>query len=123
MQVSRTSSTLTVTRGLYKNVVTADEGYTQHKERSTTMGLSWQQGPLSGQSVGRFLTPERLPDRMLFAEPLRRRLRVKLADEWIADSEEVPLLHEPGRYCPQRTRNGFGPQTLPTRSGPRSGRQ
>src|SRR3989449_3112555 len=61
-------------------------------------GLSWQQGPLSGASVGRFLTPEPLPERLLFVEPLRRRLRVKLADEWIADSEDVLLLHEPGRY-------------------------
>jgi uncharacterized protein (DUF427 family) len=62
------------------------------------MGLSWQQGPLSGASLGRFLTPEPLPERLLFVEPLRRRLRVKLADEWIADSEDVLLLHEPGRY-------------------------
>jgi len=62
------------------------------------MGLSWQQGPLSGGSVGRFLTPEPLPKPLLFAEPLRRRLRVKLADEWIADSEDVLLLYEPGRY-------------------------
>jgi uncharacterized protein (DUF427 family) len=62
------------------------------------MGLSWQQGPLSGVSRGRFLTPEPLPQRLLFAEPLRRRLRVKLAGEWIADSETVLLLHEPGRY-------------------------
>jgi uncharacterized protein (DUF427 family) len=62
------------------------------------MGLSWQQGPLSGASPGRFLTPESLPKHLLFAEPLRRRLRVKLAGEWIADSEGVLLLHEPGRY-------------------------
>src|SRR5205823_2304949 len=62
------------------------------------MGLSWQQGPLSGKSVGRFLTPEPLPKRLLFAEPLRRRLRVKLGGEWIADSEDVLVLHEPGRY-------------------------
>jgi uncharacterized protein (DUF427 family) len=62
------------------------------------MGLSWQQGPLSEVSVGRFLTPDPLPKRLLFAEPLRRRFRVKLAGEWIADSENVLLLHEPGRY-------------------------
>ena len=62
------------------------------------MGLSWQQGPLSGVSPGRFLTPQPLPERLLFAEPLRRRLRVKLAGEWIADSEGVLLLHEPGHY-------------------------
>ena len=34
------------------------------------MGLSWQQGPLSGATVGRFLIPETLPQRLLFAEPL-----------------------------------------------------
>jgi uncharacterized protein (DUF427 family) len=39
-----------------------------------------------------------LPKRLLFVESLRRRLRVKLAGEWIADSEDVLLLHEPGRY-------------------------
>jgi uncharacterized protein (DUF427 family) len=61
------------------------------------MGLSWQQGPL-GATVGRFLTPEPLPQRLLFAEPLRRRMRVKLGGEWIADSEDVVLLHEPARY-------------------------
>ncbi len=62
------------------------------------MGLSWQQGPLGGATVGRFLTPEPLPQRLLFAEPLRRRMRVRFAGEWIADSEDVVLLHEPGRY-------------------------
>jgi len=62
------------------------------------MGLSWQQGPLAPGAVGRFLVPDPLPERMLFAEPLRRRMRVRLADTWIADSEDVVLLHEPGRY-------------------------
>ena len=58
------------------------------------MGLSWQQGPLGGATVGRFLTPEPLPQRLLFAEPLRRRMRVKLAGEWIVDSEDVILLRQ-----------------------------
>jgi uncharacterized protein (DUF427 family) len=62
------------------------------------MGLSWQQGPLSQHRAGQFLTPEPLPERLLFAEPLRRRMRVRLGGEWIADSEDVVLLHEPGRY-------------------------
>jgi uncharacterized protein (DUF427 family) len=62
------------------------------------MGLAWQQGPLATKSVGRFLTTEPLPTRLLFAEPLRRRMRVRLSDRWIADSENVVLLHEPGRY-------------------------
>lgn len=62
------------------------------------MGLSWQQGPLAAKAVGRFLTDQPLPERMLFAEPLRRRMRVRFGGEWIADSEDVVLLHEPGHY-------------------------
>jgi uncharacterized protein (DUF427 family) len=62
------------------------------------MGLSWQQGPLSPGKVGRFLVPDPLPDRLLYAEPLRRRMRVRFGGAWIADSEHVVLLHEPGRY-------------------------
>jgi uncharacterized protein (DUF427 family) len=62
------------------------------------MGLSWQQGPLAPGAIGHFLTPDPLPERLLFAEPLRRRMRVRFADTWIADSENVVLLHEPGRY-------------------------
>lgn len=62
------------------------------------MGLSWQQGPLGRAPVGHFLTAAPLPERLLFAEPLRRHLRVRFADTWIADSEDVTLLHEPGHY-------------------------
>jgi uncharacterized protein (DUF427 family) len=62
------------------------------------MGLAWQQGPLAEVAVGRFLVPGPLPKRMLYAEPLRRRMRVRFGDMWIADSEDVVLLHEPGRY-------------------------
>jgi uncharacterized protein (DUF427 family) len=62
------------------------------------MGLSWQQGPLSPGAIGRFLVPEPMPKRLLYAEPLRRRLRVRFGGTWIADSERVLLLFEPGRY-------------------------
>jgi len=62
------------------------------------MGLAWQQGPLAPGAIGQFLTPEPLPERLLYAEPLRRRMRVKYADQWVADSADVILLHEPGRY-------------------------
>jgi uncharacterized protein (DUF427 family) len=62
------------------------------------MGLAWQQGPLAAGAVGRFLVPGPLPERMLYAEPLRRRMRVLFGEAWIADSEAVVLLHEPGRY-------------------------
>jgi uncharacterized protein (DUF427 family) len=62
------------------------------------VGLSWQQGPLSPGAVGRFLVPEPIPKRLLYAEPLRRRMRVRFGGAWIADSERVLLLFEPGRY-------------------------
>jgi uncharacterized protein (DUF427 family) len=62
------------------------------------MGLAWQQGPLSAQPEGRFLVPDPLPPRLLFAERLRRRMRVRFGGDWIADSDEVVLLHEPARY-------------------------
>lgn len=62
------------------------------------MGLSWQQGPLSLGAVGRFLVPEPLPERLLYVEPLRRRMRVRFGGAWIADSEDVLVLFEPGRY-------------------------
>ncbi|MDT5019185.1 MAG: hypothetical protein QOD39_5345 [Mycobacterium sp.] len=56
------------------------------------MGLAWQQGPLAVGSVGHFLTAQPLPESLLFAEPLRLRMRVRLGDEWVADSENVVLL-------------------------------
>jgi uncharacterized protein (DUF427 family) len=62
------------------------------------MGLAWQQGPLAPGAIGAFLTPEPLPERLLYAEPLRRRMRVMFGDAWIAQSDDVVLLHEPGRY-------------------------
>ena len=62
------------------------------------MGLAWQQGPLAPGAIGRFLVPEPLPERLLYAEPLRRRMRVRLGEDLVADSEDVVLLHEPGRY-------------------------
>ena len=62
------------------------------------MGLSWQQGPLSPGAIGQFLVPEPLPKRLLYVEPLRRRMRVRFGGIWVADSEDVLLLFEPGRY-------------------------
>ena len=38
------------------------------------MGLSWQQGPLGRNPHGQFLVPD-MPQRVLYAEPLRRRMR------------------------------------------------
>src|SRR5881396_1911031 len=98
MRVSRTSPTRMGTPGPCKNVVTARRDSTRRNERSMTMGLSWQQGPLAPGAIGHFLVTEPLPKRLLYAEPLRRRMRVRFGGTWIADSEHVLLLFEPGRY-------------------------
>lgn len=62
------------------------------------MGLTWQQGPLAPGAIGTFLVAQPLPERLLYAEPLRRQMSVVLGGVVIAESEEVILLHEPGRY-------------------------
>jgi hypothetical protein len=48
--------------------------------------------------IGRFLVPEPLPERLLYVEPLRRRVRVRFGGTWTVDSEQVVLLFKPGRY-------------------------
>ena len=62
------------------------------------MGLAWQQGPLAPGALGTFLVAAPLPERLLYAEPLRRRMRVMFGGEPIAQSDDVVILHEPGRY-------------------------
>jgi uncharacterized protein (DUF427 family) len=42
--------------------------------------------------------PAPLLKRLLYVEPLRRRMRVRFGGTWIADSEDVLLLFEPGHY-------------------------
>src|SRR6476469_6973140 len=77
------------------------------------MGLSWQQGPLSTGAIGRFLVPEPVPKRLLYVEPLRRRMRVRFGERWIADSENVLLLFEPARYpVAYFPESDVSPQTL-----------
>ena len=61
------------------------------------MGLSWQQGPLGRNPNGRFLVPG-MPERVLYAEPLRRRLRAELDGRTVVQSDRAVLLFEPGRY-------------------------
>jgi uncharacterized protein (DUF427 family) len=62
------------------------------------MGLAWQQGPLAPGAQGAFLVAQPLPERLLYAEPLRRRMRVQFGGAWVAQSDDVVILHEPGRY-------------------------
>ena len=50
------------------------------------MGLSWQQGPLGRNPNGRFLVPG-MPERVLYAEPLRRRLRAELGGFTVVQSD------------------------------------
>ena len=61
------------------------------------MGLSWQQGPLGRNPGGRFLVPG-VPERLLWAEPLRRRMRAELGGRTVVESDDAVLLFEPGRY-------------------------
>jgi uncharacterized protein (DUF427 family) len=61
------------------------------------MGLSWQQGPLGRNPNGQFLVPG-MPERVLYAEPLRRRMRAELGGQTVVQSDHAVLLFEPGRY-------------------------
>jgi uncharacterized protein (DUF427 family) len=61
------------------------------------MGLSWQQGPLGRNPNGKFLTPG-MPERVLYAEPLRRRLSAAIGGRTVVQSDDAVLLFEPGRY-------------------------
>lgn len=61
------------------------------------MGLSWQQGPLGRNPNGHFLVPG-MPQRVLYAEPLRRRMRAELGGRTVVRSDGAVLLFEPGRY-------------------------
>jgi Domain of unknown function (DUF427) len=62
------------------------------------MGLSWQQGPLGRDPIGTFLTATPMPERVLYLEPLRRRMSVELGGSIIARSDDGVILFEPGRY-------------------------
>ncbi len=62
------------------------------------MGLSWQQGPLGRNPNGTFLTTTPMPERVPYAEPLRRRMSVELAGGIVARTDDAVLLFEPGRY-------------------------
>jgi uncharacterized protein (DUF427 family) len=61
------------------------------------MGLSWQQGPLGRNPNGQFLVPD-MPERVLYAEPLRRRMRAEIGGHTVVQSDDAVLLFEPARY-------------------------
>ena len=62
------------------------------------MGLSWQQGPLGRDPNGAFVTASPMPQRVLYVEPLRRRMSVELGGSVIARSDGAVILFEPARY-------------------------
>lgn len=62
------------------------------------MGLSWQQGPLGRDPNGTFLTPTPMPERVLYIEPLRRRMSAELGGRTVVRSDGAVLLFEPARY-------------------------
>ena len=62
------------------------------------MGLSWQQGPLGRDRSGTFLTAAPMPERVLYLEPLRRRMSVEFGGGIIARTDDAVILHEPARY-------------------------
>jgi hypothetical protein len=62
------------------------------------MGLSWQQGPLGRSLTGTFLTASPMPERVLYLEPLRRRMSVELGGSIVARSDVAVILFEPARY-------------------------
>jgi uncharacterized protein (DUF427 family) len=62
------------------------------------MGLSWQQGPLGRDPSGTFLPATPMPERVLYVEPLRRRMSVGLGGSVIARSDGAVILFEPARY-------------------------
>jgi uncharacterized protein (DUF427 family) len=62
------------------------------------MGLSWQQGPLGRDPNGTFLTATPMPERVLYLEPVRRRMSVELGGSIITRSDDAVILFEPARY-------------------------
>ena len=72
------------------------------------MGLSWQQGPLGRNPNGQFLVPG-MPERVLYAEPLRRRLRAVLDGRTVVQSDDAVLLFEPGATSWRTSRSRTSP--------------
>jgi hypothetical protein len=70
----------------------------RHETIGEIMGLSWQQGPLGRNPNGTFLTATPMPERVLYIEPLRRRMSVELGGSIVARSDGAVLLFEPARY-------------------------
>jgi uncharacterized protein (DUF427 family) len=59
------------------------------------VSLTTGRGPLSAHPAGRFTAP--MPDRVSYIEPFRRRVRATRQGATVIDSEQVFLVHRPGR--------------------------
>src|SRR6266581_4901093 len=66
-------------------IYTCENGWATPSQ-GKAVGLSWQQGPLLPGAIGRFLVPEPLPKRLLWAETLRRRR----AEDFGGNREKAP---------------------------------
>lgn len=63
------------------------------------MSLTWQEKPIFPRARGGWVHASgSVLERVLYAEPLQRRIQVRVGDHVIVDSEDVVLLHEPGRF-------------------------
>jgi hypothetical protein len=74
------------------------------------MGLSWQQGPLGSDPVGRFLVDGGGLGEVPYADPLRRLMSAELGGETVVASEGATLLFEPNRYPLVLYESGFAPR-------------
>lgn len=59
------------------------------------MSLTSGRGPLSRNPAGRFSAP--VPDDLAYVEPVRRRVRARLGDATVVDTEVALLVHRAGR--------------------------
>ena len=58
------------------------------------MSLTTGRGPLSPHRSGRFSAP--VPDGVVYLEPFNRRVRARVGDRTVIDTEEALLVHRPG---------------------------
>jgi uncharacterized protein (DUF427 family) len=64
---------------------------------ATGMSLTKGTGPFVEQPAGAFKFDPHRPEHVLYVEKVQRRVRVLLGDRLVADSDQVRLLHPPGR--------------------------
>jgi uncharacterized protein (DUF427 family) len=58
------------------------------------VSLTTGRGPLSKKPAGRFSAP--VPEALVYVEPFPRRVRGRIGDRWVIDSERALLVHRQG---------------------------